>query len=41
MKDKVIVETAMGDEIGEVVVNKRELPDEKVTSPLKVMVSLV
>lgn len=35
MGDKVIVETAMGDEIGEVVVNKRELPDEKVTSPLK------
>ena len=35
MGDKVVVETAMGDELGEIVVNKRELPDEKVTNPLK------
>ena len=35
MGDKVIVETAMGEELGEVVVAKRELPDEKVTNPLK------
>ena len=33
--DKVIVETAMGEEIGEVVVSKRELPNEKLVSPLK------
>lgn len=35
MGDKVIVETALGDEIGEVVVNNRELPDDKVNNPLK------
>ncbi len=35
MGDKVIVETALGDEIGEVVVNNRELPDDKVSNPLK------
>ena len=35
MDDKVIVETAMGDEIGDVVVVNRELPDEKITNPLK------
>ena len=35
MGDKVIVETAMGEEFGEVVINKRELPDEKITNPLK------
>ena len=35
MGDKVIVETSMGEEIGEVVVNKRELPDAKIENPLK------
>ena len=35
MGDSVIVETAMGDELGEVVIAKRELPDEKITNPLK------
>lgn len=35
MGDSVIVETAMGEEIGEVVVAKRELPDDKITNPLK------
>ena len=35
MGDKVIVETAMGDELGEIVVSKRELPDEKISNPLK------
>ncbi len=35
MGDKVIVETAMGEEFGEVVTNNRELPDEKITNPLK------
>ena len=29
-KDKVIVETSLGEDIGEVVISKRELPDEKV-----------
>ena len=33
--DKVIVETAMGEEFGEVVTNQRELPEEKLTNPLK------
>lgn len=40
MGDKVIVDTAMGLEIGEVVVNKRELPDEKVTNPLKKVIRI-
>ncbi len=35
MGDNVIVETSMGEEFGEVVVNKRELPDEKIKNPLK------
>ena len=35
MGDKVIVETAMGEEFGEVVINKRELPEEKIANPLK------
>ena len=35
MGEKVIVETAMGDEIGEVVINNRELPDDKISNPLK------
>ena len=33
-KDKVIVETSMGQELGEVVIN-RTMPEEKVTAPLK------
>lgn len=35
MEDKVIVETAMGEEIGEVVVAKREIEDDKIANPLK------
>ena len=35
LEDKVIVETAMGDELGEVVINSRELPEEKISNPLK------
>lgn len=35
MDDKVVVETAMGDELGEVVIPNREIPDEQVTTPLK------
>ena len=33
--DNVVVETSMGEELGEVVIANRELPDEKVTNPLK------
>ena len=40
MEDKVIVETSMGEEFGEVVVSKRELPDDKITNPLKKVVRL-
>ena len=40
MEDKVIVETAMGEELGEVVIAKRELPDEKITNPLKKVVRI-
>ena len=34
-KDRVIVETSMGEEIGEVVISKREMPEEKIATPLK------
>ena len=34
-KDKVIVQTSMGEEVGEVVINKRSVPDEKIVAPLK------
>ena len=40
MGDKVIVETAMGEEFGEVVISNRELPDEKITNPLKKVVRI-
>ena len=40
MGDKVIVETSMGLEIGDVVVNKRELPDDKIVSPLKKVIRI-
>lgn len=40
MGDKVIVETAMGEEMGDVVVNKKELPDDKITNPLKKVVRI-
>ena len=36
----VIVETAMGDEYGEVVIANRQLPDEKVTNPLKKVIRI-
>ena len=39
-KDKVIVETSMGEEVGEVVINKRSVPDEKIVAPLKKVVRL-
>ena len=34
-KDKVVVETTMGQELGEVVINKREVPEQSLTVPLK------
>lgn len=40
MEDKVIVETAMGEEIGEVVIANRELPEEQITNPLKRVVRI-
>ena len=39
-KDKVIVETSLGEDIGEVVISKRELPDEKVPKDLKRIIRL-
>ena len=38
--DKVIVETSMGEDIGEVVIGKREIPEEKITTPLKKVIRL-
>lgn len=38
--DKVIVDTSMGEDVGEVVINKRELPDEKFTKELKKVVRI-
>ena len=38
--DKVIVETVMGEEFGEVVTNKRELPEEKIANPLKKVIRI-
>ncbi len=34
-KDKVIVETSIGQELGEVVINKRQLPDYKLNTQIK------
>ncbi len=34
-QDKVIVETAMGQELGEVVISKKEISEESFTTPLK------
>lgn len=38
--DKVIVETSLGEDIGEVVISKREMPDDKVPSELKKIIRL-
>ena len=35
LKNKVVVETTMGEDVGEVVINKRQIPDEKVSAELK------
>jgi len=34
-QDKVIVETSMGEELGEVVINKRTITDSQIATPLK------
>ncbi len=39
-QDKVVVETAMGQELGEVVVSKRAVPEESLTAPLKKVVRI-
>ncbi len=40
MGDKVIVETSMGEELGTVVVSKRELPDDKIEKTLKKVIRI-
>lgn len=40
LKDKIIVETSMGEDIGEVVISKREIPDDKLTTGLKKVIRL-
>ncbi len=40
LNDKVIVETSLGEDIGEVVINKREMPDQKVPAELKRIIRL-
>lgn len=40
MKDKVIVETSMGEELGEVVISNRNMPEEKIVSPLKKVIRI-
>ena len=35
LNDRVVVETSMGEDIGDVVIKNREIPDEKVSTPLK------
>ena len=39
-KDKVIVETSLGEEIGEVVINKRSIPEDKIVAPLKKVIRI-
>ena len=40
LKDYVIVETSQGEEMGEVAICNRKLPDEKVVSPLKPVIRI-
>ena len=40
LKDYVIVETSQGEEIGEVVIGSRKMPDEKVIEPLKKVIRI-
>ena len=39
-KDKVIVETSFGEEIGEVVINKRNMSNSKLSAPLKKVIRI-
>lgn len=39
-QDKVVVETAMGQELGEVVISKRAVPEESLTAPLKKVIRI-
>ncbi len=39
-KDKVIVETAMGQELGEVAITNRSMPEEKLKTPLKPIIRI-
>lgn len=39
-KDKVIVETSAGEELGEVVISKRNMPEEKLVAPLKKVIRI-
>lgn len=39
-KDKVIVETSMGEDLGEVVISKRKMPEEKLVNPLKKIIRI-
>ena len=40
IKNKVIVETALGEELGEVVAKKKILPDTKLNTPLKPIIRI-
>ena len=40
LKVKVVVETSMGEDIGEVVINKRNIEENKLTKPLKKVIRL-
>ena len=39
-KDKVIVETSIGEDLGEVVIKKRDMPDDKIVAPLKKVIRI-
>lgn len=39
-RDKVIVETSLGEELGEVVISKRSMPEEKIVAPLKKIIRI-
>lgn len=40
LKDKVVVETTMGEDVGEVVITKREIPEKKLATELKKVIRL-
>ena len=39
-KDFVVVETSMGEELGEVVIRKRNMPEDKIVAPLKKVIRI-